>query len=499
MTGEQYMSCKFCAHIFELSSLLISSLLSSVQSDEISLNNHFNSTFALLKGAVGAQLVILATTPVLTQLYTEAEFGVLAVFVSLVTITQPFISGAYDKAIPIASSDSDSFEYLILFLVRATVIYFVLFSIYIYGVFQSIESLGGDVNILPFMSLVLVSWVLTGAVAQRCRAYRLLSVGRLVQAVALCSAQVLLSTLNVNGLLLGFVLGYGVGAIFLFTKLRFFWEKFYSALPVERNPEVEISKGKFANSLVSSLTLNVAGRELVPLVLAMSFDPGTVGLYYLAARIMAAPLALSIETFSRVIYRESAEKIITGGLPNFLASAAQSLFSIGLPFVGFAFIFSEKIFPLMFGEAWQLSGVIASIIVFWSFAAMIIVPLLGVYAVLGLQSMSLKFELVSFTLRGAVLLLAPIYFGFITVITLYTLVASLTLFGQLVYIFITLQINPRKLFRTFILQGLFVVATSFCVIQFIEGKSDITILFVASIYLLVGALRSWRVFQRGLV
>ena len=65
----------------------------------------YNAALKLLSGSVTAQAITLAATPFLTRLYSPEQFGVLAVFLSMVSVFGVVGTLRFDNAIPLAKSD----------------------------------------------------------------------------------------------------------------------------------------------------------------------------------------------------------------------------------------------------------------------------------------------------------------------------------------------------------------------------------------------------------
>ena len=73
------------------------------------LDSRFVRRLTILSGGfLLGQLLILATSPILTRLFTPAEFGVYAVFTALTGIFGNVLSMRYELAVPIAKGDRDA-------------------------------------------------------------------------------------------------------------------------------------------------------------------------------------------------------------------------------------------------------------------------------------------------------------------------------------------------------------------------------------------------------
>jgi len=384
-------------------------------------NDLVTATHDLFKGAVTAQILLFTVTPLLTRLYSSAEFGEFAVVCSIVMLLSPFVIGSLDRAIPLASSDTEASNYIVLAIVRVLTIGFILFSIiYCLRVFE-VMPLSTATMLIPLMVAASAFWLITNSMAQRLKHFREQALARVMQACTLCGVQLTAVYLGAIGLILGFVSGYIGGAIFLAYLLLKKSGTFNANWGLEILKAAAVKSKGFARHVAPAVTLNVAGRE--------------VGLYYLAFRVVLTPLALVIETYNRVIYRESRDQQSAGDLGQFLAAVVSHLYSLGVPFAIIGIYVLEPLFIVIFGEDWMVSGQVAVRLVPWAVISMIVVPLLGTYSVIDRQVAGLKFETLSFALRCATLIVAPLFYDFIVVVVLYSFVASICLIVQAAWIF----------------------------------------------------------------
>ena len=67
----------------------------------------FKNFLVLFKGSFFAQLIPLFISPVITRIYSPEQFGILALFVSVVTVIGSVINGRYEQAIMIVDEKKD--------------------------------------------------------------------------------------------------------------------------------------------------------------------------------------------------------------------------------------------------------------------------------------------------------------------------------------------------------------------------------------------------------
>ena len=65
------------------------------------MNKALTSVLLLLGGTAGSQFLLILASPLLTRLYEPDQFGVLALFVSLIGLLSVIASARYELAIPI--------------------------------------------------------------------------------------------------------------------------------------------------------------------------------------------------------------------------------------------------------------------------------------------------------------------------------------------------------------------------------------------------------------
>jgi O-antigen/teichoic acid export membrane protein len=68
-------------------------------------NSFIRSVSVLVGGTATAQVISILASPVLTRLYTTEDFGLLAVYGSIIGIVGVIASLRYELAIPIAETD----------------------------------------------------------------------------------------------------------------------------------------------------------------------------------------------------------------------------------------------------------------------------------------------------------------------------------------------------------------------------------------------------------
>lgn len=350
-----------------------------------SLRSGFARSVAVIAGGtIGGQGIILLSAPLLTRLYSPEEMGVLAAYMSLLTMALSFASLRYEMAIPLPSDDQSAVDLIALcFLVllansAVLLVPAIVFAEGVAGRLNAIQ-LRPYVWLLPAGLLAAGIYQILNCYAVRQRAYHLIARTKLSQSTAQVSAQIGLGLLGAGpvGLLVGDVVGRAGGSgtfiSLLFKRGRSRLGK-VTAHGVRR---VAVRYRQFPILSSGSSLMNTAGMQLPPLLLAMYYGPAEAGLFALSQRTVGLPMRLVGQSIAQV-YLGEASQIIRKD-PDRLASlfgrASRRLLIIGTPPVIGAAVAGPWLFARLFGAEWAETGAYVQALVPAFIAQFVISPL----------------------------------------------------------------------------------------------------------------------------
>lgn len=340
-------------------------------------------------GQTWAQIAQLAFIPVLTRLYSPAQYGEFALFSLVSTAGTVFCTWRYELAIVLAEDDAkgrDVFALASLLAVACSVAYFMLLR----GVGGLVGLLGGPVMAwLLCMAMLLQSLYLAmGYWLLRLKAYRHEARGRLVLAggVGLAQVAAAFAWRAGNGLVAGYVLGYALAVAALA------WAIALHCPPVSGGVSVG---GMLAQArryrrfpLISTWEV-FAGRAalLLPLALLTSFFGAAVtGLFSLARNVYNMPLSLVSEPASRVFLVKAREVVDD---PRALSGMCRAwlwrLGVAGVVVLGMIAWLVPDVFGIMFGDRWVSAGPYMLALLPVTFARFVAVPVMPALIVLEKQ------------------------------------------------------------------------------------------------------------------
>ena len=330
--------------------------------------NQFVKAVSLIgSGAVLAQLINLLAMPILTRIYSPSDFGILAIYLAIVTSVSPLASGKYEIAIVIENLQKNSIQILFLafwvtfcvFLGSSLLIFF--FGDLIKNLMNA-ESLGYWLYLVP-ISIMLVGLVnAINYLSNHLSEYQVIAKSKILMALVVVLSSIALGLSDLEqGLIISNILGFFSILIWLFFYYRkifniknFGWNKNKKALALKYKSLLLYNA---PSSLLDGLT-----SALPVLILTIYFSEEIVGIYALVIRLSMAPLgiisyAISQVNLKKVAYLSNNNKSVM----LYLIKLTMFLCIIILPF--FIIVqFSPQLFVWLFGSDWELSGTFLQIL-----------------------------------------------------------------------------------------------------------------------------------------
>lgn len=325
----------------------------------------------LLAGSGLGRVVGILAIPLLTRLYTPEDFGVLAVFVGLVTILAPLVTLRYVLALPLPRHDALALNLLALsgmLLLGLTAL--VALALAIWG--EALLTLVSMQVLAPWWWLIPVAVLGTAAYemlnmwATRQRAYKIMARTQVFQSIggALVKLGLGVAGMQPMGLLLGQVVTQagGVGQF-----LRGFSGDFRTGWPkvsLRLMRQVAWRHRGFPTWRMPSQFMMMASIQAPVLFMAAIYDAGTAGQFSLAVMALTLPVSVIGLSAGTALYGEAA-KLINTDRPRVLTIATsiqKRLLLMALPPALVLFFLGEPIFALVFGEEWRMAGRFASVL-----------------------------------------------------------------------------------------------------------------------------------------
>ncbi|MDB9494336.1 oligosaccharide flippase family protein [Spirulina subsalsa CS-330] len=339
----------------------------------------------------------MASAPLLTRLYTTEQFGLVAVFGSMLSIFSVVSSLSYELAIPIAKDDDEAVHGVVLGLFVALGISLLTFL----GVLCFREQIATAVN-LPAMAgylWLLPLGLLLRSIYQifyywglRVKAFSAIARTKLTQSVGSVVVQLGGASFGTIALLLGQVVGQAAGISSLaVVAVRNRWDLF-KAVRFKQVLWFAWRYRQFPYFSTWGGLLNTIGAQMPPVLFAILFSPAAAGIYALAHRVLSLPMSLVGQAIGNVFLAKAADARREGNLAVLVARVHEKLAQIAMPPALLLAIIGPDLFVWVFGPEWHDAGIFARLMTPMLYFQFILSPISSILNVLERQDQNMLLQ-----------------------------------------------------------------------------------------------------------
>jgi O-antigen/teichoic acid export membrane protein len=357
--------------------------------------------------SLGSQGLHFLASPIITRLYSPADFGVLGVFCSVLNCLGPAVAVGYEVAILVEEAEDQAVHVLrlclsLLLVSTSGIALFLWLGRDWLLSWKSLQPLGPYLHLLALAHLSVGLLTIFDFWSLRQRNYMAQGCTKIVQVISQIAVQLGLGHLQFSalGLIAGQIMGstvgaLGLGRLALTSRSKWDWSAIVVALKKHKRYPLLSSWSSLFKLFASQGPL---------LLLAYSYGETVAGWFALSQRVIVAPSAVFGDALCRVFLGEAAIAARgKGNLRQVFFRAARSQFMVGaLVILPIGFI-SPWLFPKLFGQRWATAGQYTASLSLMNLALFVSAPMEQMVLLLERQDLFAVQE----TLRMA-LILAPI-------------------------------------------------------------------------------------------
>jgi O-antigen/teichoic acid export membrane protein len=340
-----------------------------------------------------AQAIPIVASPLMTRLFSPQDYGLLAIYMSVVGLVAIAATGTYTHAIMLAEKDEDALNIMALCAVITSTLSIITFLVVLLFRYQISHLLQSDA-IAYWLLLIPISIFLSGIYQalnywmNRKRAYRRLAVNRVAQTSIATSSQLVLGffKFGAGGLISTYICSSGIGASLLGWQ---FWKEDRNKLQAISRHKMKEQGSLYRRFPLYSLPtdfINVATNQVPILLLTVFVGVGGVGLYNLSQRVLGLPAGLVASSISDVFrQRASSDYAKHGNCRDIYVKTFKTLFLLAIIPFTILFIIAPPLFAFVFGEKWREAGEYIRVMLPMIFLGFTSSPLSYVYYIAGKQ------------------------------------------------------------------------------------------------------------------
>lgn len=361
-------------------------------------NQFVRGVTILAGGTIAGQAVAVLVAPFLTRLYTPEDFGLFAVYTSLLMFIAAIATLRYHLAIPLEEEDADAAHVAVLSIML--VLGFTLLSVLmVFLVGESLARLFSAPLLVDYLWLLPVGVVLMGLYQVfyywniRSKAFPVIARTKFIQAAGAAGLQLGGSAMGPLALLLGQVAGQvlGVGSLARLTLRRS--KNTFRQVHVAGLARVGRRYRRFPIYSSWGGVANDFGLHAPPIFLAASFGTATAGIYALTHRVGAIPMSLIGHAIASVLLANATEVHRQGNLLALVRRVHQNLAAVAAGPAMALIVAGPDLFAVAFGERWREAGEFARWMTPWFYFQFTSSPLSSVFMVLEMQAQYAAFQL----------------------------------------------------------------------------------------------------------
>lgn len=412
--------------------------------DKLKANTFYRNIAIVASGNITARLITILLTPVITRIYSPADYGIYSVFMSIIGITGALVTLRYSVTIPVARDEKLADNLLKLcFIITITLSLLWLLFILLFGEYISIhfdsEGLKSFLWLIPIVFFgkgiyeALTNW------AVRYRDFKLITRTKLTQSVSSSIVKIGLGLLNIKplGLLIGHIVSETAGVANIFSKLIKTRPEFFKELSLPAIKSAAIRYKRFPLVQSWSQLLLSAGAQLPVLLLGFYHGAEIVGIFGLANTMIRLPMDLVGQSVSQVYFGEISKfgKENPRKIYNLTVTLIIRLLKVGIIPIALIALLGPWIFSIVFGAEWSDAGLYARILSIYVLFAFLSAPVANIFNVY--ERMDIQLSLNIF--RVVLVILVFVICGYLELTPIYT-IGTYSLLLSFYYLFLVLRV-----------------------------------------------------------
>lgn len=339
-------------------------------------SDFIKNALKLVAGTAVAQAISFLVSPVITRLYTPADFGIFTFIISIVGGFGLIATLRYEMAVVLPKEEKNAVNIVFLSLGIAFMLSLGLaIGIFAFNVWFLKSGLIDPVYhqwlyVIPVMVFLVASGNVFQNWFNRQKEYKTLALSKIFNSVGNNAVTLIMGIAGIGvwGLLLGNFTGllfFNLLFVFmLISRYRGHYKHYdrrlhkalayqYKDLPLANTPQM----------LVELIQL----YGIVFLIQAF-YSSETLGWYSLAQRLLQAPMWLIGTSICQIYYKDASERFaLDGNITGLLRKTTQMATLTALPVLVVMMTIGPWLMALIFGSTWRMSGEIARILAPWFF------------------------------------------------------------------------------------------------------------------------------------
>ena len=353
---------------------------------------------------VAAQLINVFILPILSRIYSPADFGVLAVYSSIISILAEISGLRYHLAIPLPKLEryANALVWLSLILQIFVVILLTICLFFAGNILFIKLSIGEIIQykyLLPLGLFIIGMYNVFTQWAIRKSLFYAIGYTKITQCITGALVKVILGVAGIHplGLLMGAIFSQGGGVCTLCFAIV---KRAQNIIPKRGDVYRVLYKyRKFPVYSTAFGLFNTLGSNIPQLFLSVYFGITITGLYSMAVLLLQIPAVFIGQALGQVFLQKASIAMHTGNLQHISLAAYTLLWQVGCFPILFISVFAPSIFSCVLGAQWINASLFTILLSPWIVAAFVFSPMSMLYSVQERLEKALITEISYFIIR----------------------------------------------------------------------------------------------------
>ena len=332
---------------------------------KVKSDNFLKDTNILLIGTIVSQIIVIATVPILSRIFSPTDYGLLTLFNSILVITANIVTLSYPIRIILPKKYLESLQLVIISILLSLGIGIILLllSFLLPNSFINLINVGILGRWLPFAIIGGILLSITNTLNywfNRNSLYKKIAILQVTQSIILTFFSLVVGFLSiVDGLVLAQIFAFSTSIIIfiLFSELKYKKENFLGLIKIAKKHK-NAPKYLYPGNLLDILT-----SQLPFLLITLWFTQEMTGHYRMAYSCLNLPAALFGSAIAQIFYKRFTKVWPDAAAAKLLLKKTWLfLFAIGPPAFLIIALAGETIFSFVLGSSWKIAGSMASIL-----------------------------------------------------------------------------------------------------------------------------------------
>ncbi|CDR61738.1 oligosaccharide flippase family protein [Staphylococcus schweitzeri] len=326
------------------------------------INKFIGDSFLMILSSGIAQIILIVTTPIITRLYSPAEFGEFTIFSNIAMILIPIINARYDLLIVNAKNDRIANILSQISFLISLIIILILIPVFIVSALLFPSFILDFIFIIIMLFLVSLTNIFTNYLNKE-RKYKVLSLINVFRAASMALLQIILGFLAFGslGLIIGFSLSYIAG---LTLGYRTFKKHFNIVKDKEETKAIFLENKNQLVYSTPSMLLNSLSFSVVVFFIGILYTNTEVGIYGMAIRVLGVPVTIISLGLSKIFMQQANDYYIdNGNFRNLLLKFSSALIIVSIILYVPLYLFSEELVNILLGHSWVDAIIVIKIVV----------------------------------------------------------------------------------------------------------------------------------------